>query len=488
MVTTFCLLSCVLATAQAPARPGSALPDRDGGGWVLAPHLQRAEELVYRGSFVEESASRGVQFRREYRLEDRLFVLGTPGRGTEVAVLTLLRSKAEPTGGAAPPPAAVRLEVVQVDAQGRVTPTSPRSLAVPLEGPPSVECGVFVETPPGRVRPPCTWEVRDEGRPARAWHLVGSEAVNGTSCIKVVGVQQSADWDRPRDDRAAWRRQDTVWLSPRLGIAYRVERLIERRDAGRDLPNHHAVLRYELESDLPYPGKLFQDREDEILQAKAFLDRSAVLLARPRENDGQLEALLGKITYHLDHHLPTPYREAVVQLKKRVEAARRGETPPAPLPDVVQGMTNGLPTGAAPGCAAPDFLATDLLRHRSARLQTFLGRPVVLVFYSATSFQADEVLRFAQRLADFHKDEIAVVGLVMAGDEERVRRQHDELELTFPLLDGRGLRQSFVVETTPKFLVLDANGVVRGSYLGWGQEALAGVVADLKRCLTPRKP
>jgi peroxiredoxin len=493
MFTTFCLLSCVLATGQVPGRPGgapAALPgplDHDAAGWVLSPSLGRAEEIIYRGTFTEESTSRGVQFHRFYRLENRLFVLEAPARGPEVAFLTLLRGQhAAPANGDEPAAASVRLEVVRVDLQGRVAPTSPRSLAVPLEGPPTIECGAFVETPPGRLRPQQTWETSEEGRPARTWRVAGSEAVNATSCLKLVGVQQSDDWDRPRDDRAAWRRTDTVWLSPRLDLAYRVERVIERRDAGRETPNHRSVLRYELESDLPYPGKLYEDRKDEILHARTLLDRAAPLLAHPTPDAaGQLDALLGTVRYHLEHHLPTPYREAVLQLKRRLEAAKRGETPPAPVPDEA---APAAPPVAVPGAAAPDFLTTDLGRRQSARLRQFLGRPIVLVFYNPASFQAEEVLRFAQRLADFHKDEVHVLGLVMSEDVERVQRQRDELGLTFPLLDGTGLRRSYDVQTTPKFLVLDAHGLVRGSYLGWGQEAPLAVVADLKRCLAPHSP
>jgi peroxiredoxin len=494
MLTSLCLLSCVLAPGQTPARPFGGPPparlapldrDADAGGWLLAPHLDRAEELVYRGTFTEESTSvRGVLLSRSYRLEDRLFVLGTPASGPEVAFLTLLRGKPGSAGDGAPV-VSVRLEVVRADVHGRLTATSPRSLAVPLEGPPTIECGAFVEVPPGRLHPQQTWEVTEDGRPARVWHVAGSDSVNGTGCLKVVGVQQSDDWDRPRGDHAGWRRTDTVWLSPRLGIAYRVERVLERRDAGQEAPNHRAVLRYELESDLPYPGKLYEDRRDEIMQAHAFQDRLAPLQAHPGPDaPGQLDALLAKIHYHLEHHLPTPYREAVLQLKRRAEAAKRGETPPAPLPD----DTNAAPAVAVPGSPGPDFLATDLVHQKATRLQQFLGRPVVLVFYSPTSFQAEEVLRFAQRLADRHKGEVSVVGLAMSEDVERVRRQHDELGLTFPLLDGTGLRHSYVVETTPKFVVLDGNGVVRGSYLGWGQEAPLAVVTDIKRCLAPQKP
>src|SRR5262249_42730722 len=155
-----------------------------------------------------------------------------------------------------------------------------------------------------------------------------------------------------------------------------------------------------LETETPYPGKLYEDRRDEILQARALMDRLAPLLARPSaDNADQLEALLSRINYHLEHHLPTPYPEPVLQMKRRAEAPRHGGPPPARLPD----DTNTAPAVAVPGSPAPDFSATDLVDRKPARLQQFLGRPVVLVFYNPTSFQAEEVLRFAQRLADGHK-------------------------------------------------------------------------------------
>ena len=44
------------------------------------------------------------------------------------------------------------------------------------------------------------------------------------ACARMVlahyGVQQTEDWDRPRADRGAWRRQEVVWISPRTGLAH----------------------------------------------------------------------------------------------------------------------------------------------------------------------------------------------------------------------------------------------------------------------------
>jgi hypothetical protein len=60
-----------------------------------------------------------------------------------------------------------------------------------------------------------------------------------------------------------------------------------------------------------------------------------------------------------------------------------------------------------------------------------------------------------------------------------------EKRLKFPLLAGNGLRVSFGVETTPKMVVLDGDGLVRGSAEGWGSETAQEVWQVLLRCLKP---
>src|SRR3712207_2318545 len=111
MIATLSLMSCVLATAQ-PA---------DRSEWLLLPRLTRAQELVYRGSFEEQSSGAEVQFSRAYRLHGVVFVLDTTPRDAEVAFLTILRPRNGRSGRVEDAaPSSVRLEVVRVDSQGRV--------------------------------------------------------------------------------------------------------------------------------------------------------------------------------------------------------------------------------------------------------------------------------------------------------------------------------------------------------------------------------
>ena len=359
MTATLCLLGCLLAPAQSPDRPASSVRE-----WAVAPHLGRAQELVYRGSFTEEADGPDVQFNRAFRIESRVFVLETPAQGADVALLTILKSRdprpGAPTGGETTAES-VRLELAHVDGQGGVTADPGVSLTAPLEGPPTLECGAFAVVPDGRVAADSTWETAEEGRPVRTWRVVGGESIDGERCLKLEGVQKSDDWDKPRGDRPAWRRTDTVWLAPGMGVASRVERVVERREAGRRDPTYKGVLRYNLEESMQYTGRLYEERRREITQARAFADAAAPLLATPAKFGPQLAALMNRIAYHLDHQPQTPYREAVLQVKRRVEAAQRGETPPAPA---TADVPDAPPPVAAVGAEAPDFLAPDLVDGR----------------------------------------------------------------------------------------------------------------------------
>jgi peroxiredoxin len=457
--------------------PSPAPADEPSG-----PHLGRAQELVYRGSFTEEALGTGVQFTRTYRLEERVFVLDATPKSADVAFLTLWKQR--PATGEKPaesrdePGNVVRLEMARLDALGRLDADPAVPLVTPLEGLPPLECGCFVEVPKKPLTTGVAWDVAELGRPLRSWEVAGTEMVTGTSCLKLKGTQQSNDWDHPRGDSTAWLREDTVWLAPRLGVAYRVERVIKRRDPARQNPTYVSTTRYELESSLTYPRQLYDDRKLEIQQTRAFLDAGTPLFAQPGKHTEELDALLTKIDRHLERQTPTPYRDALLQVRRRVEAARRGESPPAQAP-----APSAPPAVAALGSPAPDFVAPDFAKGDLVRLQRWLGRPVVLVFYNPTSITAEDMLTTAQRISDTGKDEVAVVGLAMTEDGERVRKQREALGLTFPLVNGTGLWHSYAVERTPKVMVLDSTGVVRGAYDGWGPETAGAAVAELKRWL-----
>jgi hypothetical protein len=467
MVANLGLITCALLAAQTAEQ----------STWLLTPRLSRGQELVYRGTLAEDALGRQVQFSRSYRLETRVLVLDTSSRGHDVAFFTTLKLRTARTDRSREPaPSSVRLELARISPLGRMNADPGVTLAVPLDGPATVECGLFVEIPRARVSQSEIWEVAEDNRPSHVWKVLGTQVINNTTCVKLEGSQQSEDWNQPRADRTAWRRRDTIWLDPSLGVAYKVERVLDRREpwSGRE-PTQRSVVQYELQTNIRYPGQLFEGLRREVLQARKFAEEAAPYLPNPAKHGSRpFEAMLVKIDRHLDNAPVTPYRDAILQVKRRVEAARRGESPPEPFEEI------GNAKGVAAGQRAPDFVVTNLLTRESVSLHRSLGRPLMMVFYAPGSSRAEEILRFAQRLQDDYYQTATVLGMAVSDDAERVRQQHRDLSLSLPILSAKGLRQSYGVEATPKLVIVDAKGVVRGSYVGWGPETATWARDELR--------
>jgi peroxiredoxin len=466
----FCFLTYALLTRE----------PTDQAEWLLAPHLAQGQELVYRGTMYEEAHGQGVQFTRSYRLENRAFVLDRSAQGFEVAFYTVLklRHPAKPEKGLEQPGSA-RLEVALVDPHGRIVSPTGVSFAVPLDGPATVECGAFVEFPEERVGLYQSWEKAENNRPVQVWKIAGMDDINGTRCLKLDGLQQSDEWEHPRADRGAWRRRDLVWVLPNSGVVVKVERTIEKREPAHQVASQRSFVQYELQDNLEYKNQLFDDRRHEIQQACKFNSALAPFLSNPAKFGSQpFDRIISLIAFHLQSQPPTPYRDAVLQAKRNAEAGRKGEAPPAlPREEPV------VPVEARLGNRAPEFVATDLISKELARSRKWMGRPVVLVFYNPGSPSAEEVLRFAQSLQDLYHHRVNVLGLAICDDAEKVRQQHQDLKLSYPILSGNGLRQTYTVDATPKLIVIDAAAILRGIHDGWGPETPSAVRDDLKRCV-----
>jgi peroxiredoxin len=464
------------------------------GDWLLVPRLNRSQELVYRGTFTEEGHGGRVQFNQSYRVETRVLVLDTPPSGAEVAVLTLLKHRPSAAGRPADQSEAsardalrgdsalvsVRLERAHLNLQGKITADANVDLSVPLDGAPTLEYGAFMALPAGRISVGQEWTVLEGDRPPLTWRATGTDMVAGNQCIKVIGEQKSEEWDHPRGDRSAWQRRETVWLVPHMGLAARVEREILRREPAHREPTQRSLLRIDLESAFQLSGQASDSRRQEVMQVFALRDSLKPLLTQPTRYGQHLAALLRRIEQFVENQPETPYRPAIFQVKRRIEAAQRGETPPEPVHDI-----RPIATGGAVGQRAPDFSVTNFGDGGSAQLRRWMGKPVVLVFYHPSSPTSATVLRFAQQLQARYPQRIHVAGMSISDNTDLVRRQQAELGLSIPLLSASGVRGSFGVASTPKIVLLDSGNVIRGEYLGWawGGETAREVEEELRHWL-----
>jgi peroxiredoxin len=471
MVSTLCLLTCALAIGQVT----------DRGDWLLVPQLSRGQELIYSGTFNEKALGPNVQFERTFSIDATVLVLDAAVQQFNMAFLTTVspRSSTNPRepGSATQPPSSVRLEVMAMDRQGKLKPALPNVLTIPIEGPPTIECGVFHEMPKGKVDPTTSWEANDEGRTPWAWRVDGTEMVNNVHCVRMVGVQQSAEWATPRADAKAWQRRDTLWISPQLGLTYRYERVVDRRDAAHETATHRSVLRVDLESNLTYAGKMYDDRKNEIDQARKWVEEANPLLRDAEKHKSQLEALHKRIKQCTATDSGLTYRKAVVQLQKRIEAGLRGET--VPDPQMETGCLD-VPRVAL-GQRMPDFVCSDLLTHQTHRLQRLLGKPVLVVFYNPATPTGLKTLGFALAISQRCAGKVNFMVMAITDDEELVQRQRKEMKLPFPILDGNGVLGLFAVDATPRFVVLDGQGIARGTWTGWGIHTSSEIQEQLQK-------
>ncbi len=471
MLRTACILGCVLSIGQ----PGERTE------WSLAPQLNRGLELVYRGTVREQTNGRGVQFTKTYDLDLRALVLETGENRAEVAFLTKLTEQKPLT---APKPeaseaASVRLEVAEVDSLGRLTVPGGIATALSIDGPATWETGLLVEVPKANISARQNWQIAEKGRPPRNYQVAGTEAVGGTTCIKLLAEQQSDDWDKPQASQTAWRRRDTIWLAPRLGIAYKVERVLERREPAHKDVTYVLATTYRLDSSLSFAGDILEDRRRDIFQARQFQEKIQELLQEPRKAGPKaFEAISGSIDRHLEKYpTGTPYRDALVRARNLAISAGKGQAPP----QLVE-----LPARErlAIGKPAPEFITEDLASRQNVSLRKWKGKALLLLFFHPNSVISPEVFRHVRELLERHGEEgLTVVALAMSDDFEAVKKVADQHNLTFPMLAGKSLRVSYDVDATPRLVLMDREGIVRGAYTGWGPEVPGALGAELKKCL-----
>ena len=468
--------------------------------------LQTGDELTFTGSVAEGVDRPGTRFRRAQTLEIRVLVLAATDAWADVAVLTLLRRTDDVvtgavgaiTGGtperAAPP--AVRLDLVRVHADGtahQLTPVGPPPLALdaktpartlpplPLDSFAPFEFGMFPPRPP-RSAPAAPWAVAstDPNRPAEAWQAQGYGFVTAERCAMRVMNQQHPNWAKPVGGQTAWHRADAVWVSTLDGTARKVHRVIRHRDGLATGLAAWVEVKYELKEQTRVIGRTFDRYRRDVETAFATAAAVAPFLPHAVKHGPKLfESRLAKLDAYMDESGASgPYREAVLAVRRQLDAARRGETVTKMSPAALAPAAARRSAWPAPGQLAADFTAGPF------RLAESHGKPVLLVFFAPDSDTTDLTLAIADALHLKYGTRAVVVPLtVWGGAKERDRRK-----LTVPVYDGTQAEAAYAVESVPRFVLVDGGGVVRWAFRGVGDETGYSARAELDRLLPPPAP
>lgn len=450
------------------------------------PHLQRGDELTYTGSISEVVERPGLRFRRTHRLEVRVFALDCREMWTDFAVLTLLRRGEDVVTGvvpgvtgatAEPTPPAARLNLVRVHASGAVrlltpaaavplrldrdTPERPTP-ALPLDSFSPFELGMFPHRPADAGRQ-WTTPAGDPARPSEEWQAKGFDFINAERCEVLLMTQQTPTWKQPRGGETSWQRADAVWISTQDGTARKVHRVIRQRDGIAVNPAVQIEVKYELKDQARRSGRTYTRARQEIeLAYTATAELAALLPDAGRLGAKPFEARLVKLDAYLEETDPgTPYREALLAARRLLDAARKGEGAPAIVP-----TQPAVPRSEAPraGRPAPDFRAGTF------RLSDHHGRPVVLVFFRPGVETTDLALAIANALERRYPERLTVVPLVVFGTTADAVKDRDRLKLAIGVHDGATAGKVYDVQTYPRFVIIDAAGMIRWAFAGVGAE------------------
>jgi peroxiredoxin len=130
----------------------------------------------------------------------------------------------------------------------------------------------------------------------------------------------------------------------------------------------------------------------------------------------------------------------------------------------------------------PDFVCSDMLTQQTHRLQRLLGKPVLVVLYNPAMPTGLKALRFTQSIAETYPKDVHILALAVTDDEDLVQRQHKDMKLPFTILNGNNLLGLFGVEdATPRFVLLDGQSIVRGTWTGWGSHTAGEVTGQLQK-------
>ncbi len=470
MVST-CLVACTLLAAQPAQAPL----------WLSAPRLSRGQEVLYRGSFIEETSKQKTKCVHKFQVENRILVLETLPTGSKIALLTVIQPELNNSAMKNQTAPSTCLTVAHLDPKGRLTNERGANLELPIGSLPQSEGGCFIEQPPADSQSHQQWFLSKPDLPRHYWRMTNTQSMDGQLCCKLIGNQQSEDWDHPSAGKIAWRRQDTVWVSPRTSLVIRYERIIEQREPTATDCSYRLTANFHLESSLTYPDQLFRDRQAEVVLHGQYSQLAEAALREPSLNSPRrLEALSAKIAYHCETQPPTPYRAALVELQSRLESASRGELPPIAQDSKTPAISNA---SSLTHSTAPDFVAKDLMSGSPVRLQLLRGQPVLMIFFNPSSSSASETLRFGQAVRQTNQAQ--VLGLSVAAGTDSIIKQCHDLRIDFPIIAGADLRSAYGVDATPRLIVIDGEGRTQRTFEGWGEETPVLIQEELLRCSQP---
>ncbi|HEX8609123.1 MAG TPA: TlpA disulfide reductase family protein, partial [Pedobacter sp.] len=137
------------------------------------------------------------------------------------------------------------------------------------------------------------------------------------------------------------------------------------------------------------------------------------------------------------------------------------------------------------GSKAPNFSARNVRTDQVLSLDSFKGKVVVLDFWYLSCMPCRTLMPILERVQKkFGKERLAVIGInVKDANSKEIVRFLEELHISYSQFYqvGQLLASDYKLQAFPTTLVLDRNGKVRLTELGWGEDTESKLEQIIKK-------
>lgn len=446
------------------------------GKYTLAPRFVPGQELVYSGTVVETNLGRqGVKYEQPYELEATMLVQRFDARKhAEVGCFTVLRlPDRDPTitKRRFDNVASFHFDQVKVSQYGLAKwglgVVGDAHIALPPDGQTPWEMSYLLEIPDQPVQTGGSWTLRRPGQPIVVCQVAGPESANGEPCVKIVCHQQSQNWTTKNLSVTAWRNSTTVWIGQKNGLVQRVRREYQVREPGDLECSRTTLADYSQVSNLQYAGpELLERTADFESGVKAQMDYEK-LSVTDRTAKSHLASIASQLKFALEKAHSTPYRPALVELAKMVETSQEhvGHVRrPAPL------TITAAKQGAAVGKKARHFVIHDVEKDESMTLRKLHGKAVVVVFVDPENILSQRALKTAMEASSGDGPRAEVYAVCATTEPKAIEEMKQRVFGSYRVCKLNAIDRAYGVDVMPHIVFIDADGILRGNYHGYGPE------------------
>ena len=451
-----------------------------GGNYKLTPKYAVGQEIQYLGTIVDSYVGKqGAAYEQPYELDTSMLVLRNDSKGAcELGCFTITKTPnrdPEADRKGFNDVASYHFDAVKVSATGAATwnlgVAKGANILLPTEGHAPWEVGYCLEVPEEPVQVGGSWIVQRSGQPSMSCKVVAAEVVDGENCAKIDCVQTSPMWTNAKAAFPAWKNHASVWISERKGAVMKVSRVLSIRHPGDAEISRTIKTEYVQVMDrVAGPQELVGRIADFEVPAKAQMDYEKVAGGTAeRTPRGQYSNIKHQLKYALEKPYASPYRQAMNDLMAMAETAEKaassGRKPPLP----------SNPYQPIVGQKAKHFVAKVLDKDERISPKTLKGRMACLVYVDPESPLSTRALEAVLKVCQGGRASAEVYAVCKNTSAEAIEQLKIRVPGKYVICKPEAIDRSYAMIAYPHSILIDADGIVRANFVGFGPELAQSV-------------